>query len=84
MINKHVLTIRIDKDTKEQAQKIFRKVGLNLSSAVKLFLNNVIVNQKIPFEIKSENPDESLTRLRKQNLKEGLSKLNYFDLDEDS
>jgi DNA-damage-inducible protein J len=50
-----LLSIRIDKKTKVQAQRIFKKLGLNLSSAVKLFLNQVIITESIPFESKINN-----------------------------
>lgn len=49
------LQLRIDKNTKNSAKKIFDKLGLDLSSAVKIFLRQVIVDEKIPFEIRTEN-----------------------------
>lgn len=43
------LSIRINPKTKKAAQKIFRKFGLNMSTAIKLFLNQVIATQSISF-----------------------------------
>lgn len=50
-MNTQTLNVRINKSTKQQAQKIVEKMGLDLSSAVKLFLNKVIVTESIPFDV---------------------------------
>ncbi len=54
-MNTQIVNVRINKNTKEQAQKIVEKMGLDLSSAIKLFLNKVIITKSIPFEIRTEN-----------------------------
>lgn len=54
-MNATTLNVRINKNTKQQAQKIVEKLGLDLSSAIKLFLNRVIITKSIPFEIRTEN-----------------------------
>ncbi len=43
------INIRIDKKTKESAQKTLEAMGLDLSSGIKLFLKQVVVDQCIPF-----------------------------------
>jgi DNA-damage-inducible protein J len=53
--NTQTVNIRINKQTKQQAQKIVEKMGLDLSSAIKLFLNKVIITKSIPFEIRTVN-----------------------------
>jgi len=45
------LQIRVDKKVKEKAQKTFKAMGLDMSSGVKLFLNEVINSGAIPFPI---------------------------------
>lgn len=54
-MNTQTINIRINKNTKQQAQKIVEKMGLDLSSAVKLFLTKVILTKSIPFEIRTAN-----------------------------
>lgn len=49
------LQIRIDKKTKNKAQKTFRAMGLDMSSGVKLYLAQVVKEQTIPFPITSVN-----------------------------
>ena len=43
------LQIRIDENTKRKAKKTFENMGLDISSGVKLFLEQVITTQSIPF-----------------------------------
>ena len=43
------LSIRIEEKTKRDATKTLSALGLNLSSAVNLFLNQVVIEQGIPF-----------------------------------
>ncbi len=45
------IQIRIDHEDKREAQEVLDKLGLNLSNAIKLFLKQVVQEQKIPFEI---------------------------------
>jgi len=49
------IQVRIDEKTKKQAQKTLDCLGLDMSSAVKLFLRSVITTQSIPFEIRTAN-----------------------------
>jgi addiction module RelB/DinJ family antitoxin len=49
------IQLRIDSKTKEQAQNIFKKLGMDLSSGMKLFLSQVIRTKSIPFVARTEN-----------------------------
>lgn len=44
------LSIRIEEKTKREANKTLAALGLDMSSAVKLFLNQVVIEQGIPFK----------------------------------
>jgi DNA-damage-inducible protein J len=44
------LSIRIEEKTKREAQKTLKHLGLDLSSAVNMFLNQVVTEQGIPFK----------------------------------
>ena len=52
------LNIRIDKDVKEQAEQIFAELGINMSTAVNMFLRTTIRENGIPFALKLETPNE--------------------------
>jgi DNA-damage-inducible protein J len=47
--------LRIDSKVKVEAQKVLKKMGLDLSSAIKMFLSQVVNTRKIPFQILTEN-----------------------------
>jgi len=55
MNKQDTIQIRIDSKTKIAARKTLEELGLDMSTAVKLFLINVINRQGIPFEILTEN-----------------------------
>lgn len=53
------ISIRVDKDIKEQADALFDELGLSLTSAINVFLRQSVRRRKIPFEIESEyRPNE--------------------------
>ncbi len=45
----NTLNVRIDKKIKKKATETLEAIGLDMSSAVKLFLNQVIIEQGLPF-----------------------------------
>ena len=53
------LNIRTDKDVKEKAEKIFNELGLNMTSAVNIFLRTAIRERGIPFELKLDVPNKT-------------------------
>ena len=48
------LQIRIDEETKDKAKQILGELGLDMSSAIKLFLKNIIITESVPLELRSE------------------------------
>ncbi len=53
------LNIRTDKEVKAQAEKLFEALGLNMSTAVNIFLRQAIRENGIPFELKLDVPNET-------------------------
>lgn len=49
--------ISIDSETKRQAQALFSELGLDLSTAVNLFLRQAVRERGIPFVISAEAPN---------------------------
>ena len=45
------LNIRTDKDIKDQAEEIFNELGLNMTTAINMFLRTAIRELGIPFEL---------------------------------
>ena len=52
------LNIRTDKEIKDQAEQIFNELGLNMTTAINMFLRTVIRKHGIPFSLKLDVPDE--------------------------
>ena len=48
---------RVDSDLKQETDAIFKKLGLNTSQAIVMFLNMVKLNNGIPFDVKIPNKD---------------------------
>ena len=53
------LNIRTDKDIKEQAELIFSELGLNMTTAINMFLRTTIRENGIPFNLKLETPNNT-------------------------
>ena len=49
------LNVRIDEDLKKRAEKLFADLGLNMSSAITVFLRSSVDYNGIPFEIRKTN-----------------------------
>ncbi|MCL2103245.1 MAG: type II toxin-antitoxin system RelB/DinJ family antitoxin [Syntrophorhabdaceae bacterium] len=49
MANAHI-HVRIDAETKKQAQRIFSEMGLDISTAVNMFIKQTIRNNAFPFQ----------------------------------
>ena len=50
--------ISLDSELKKEAVTLFKEFGLDLSTAITLFLSQSVREQKIPFEIKREIPNK--------------------------
>ena len=52
------LNIRTDKEIKDQAETIFNELGINMTTAINMFLRATIRECGIPFELKLEVPND--------------------------
>lgn len=52
------LNIRTDKEIKEAAEKIYASLGLNMTTAINMFLRASIRERGIPFELKLTIPND--------------------------
>lgn len=51
------LTIRMDKELKEQAEQLFSELGMNMTTAFNIFLRQAVRQGKIPFEVSLNIPN---------------------------
>ena len=69
------LQIRIDDSLKEKADTLFTGLGLDTSTAVRIFINAAIENDGIPFPIRHNRfSDELLEAIEDTRLRRNLSK----------
>lgn len=65
------VAVRVDAQLKDEATKLFQSLGLDMSTAVKMFLIQSVKTQSIPFEIKNKLfiSDEEFQKLVELNSK---------------
>ena len=51
------MSIRMDKELKKQADAMFSDMGLNMTTAMNMFLRQVVRQGRIPFEIATDIPN---------------------------
>lgn len=49
------IQIRIDEKTKKSAKKVLDRIGMDMSSAVKVYLKQIVITQGIPIQLLTEN-----------------------------
>lgn len=49
------IAVRVDDELKKEATAIFNELGLDMSTAVKLFLKQSVLTRSIPFEVKLDS-----------------------------
>jgi len=86
MANTTNLNIRVDDELKRQAETIFAELGLNMSTAINIFLRYSVRYGGIPFELRIEKPNaETLAAIDDVNSNRNMSKTfdNVSDLLDD-
>lgn len=58
MANKENMTLRIEPELKEQAAKLFKALGLDLSTATGIFYRQALRYNGLPFDVRLGEPNE--------------------------
>ena len=89
MANTINVNIRVDEELKKQSEALLAEMGLNMTTAVNIFLRQVVRTGKIPFEITAKQDDfynpTNLKVLRKaiDGLEKGLGTVHeLIEVDE--
>ena len=53
MTNSTIQVRDVNTNTKNKANQVFQQMGISMSGAIKMFINQVAVTQEIPFEPKT-------------------------------
>ena len=86
------LSIRIDRDLKDEADQVFNALGMNLTTAITVFVRQAVRQKKIPFEIAlyPENAGNNISmrdaiaaseRIWQNTMKNGTDKMSPEDID---
>lgn len=78
------LNIRIDKEIKEAAEKIYSSLGLNMTTAINMFLRASIRESGIPFDLKLNVPsDETIKAIEEgRMIAKDTNVKSYDNMDE--
>ncbi|MDO4892467.1 MAG: type II toxin-antitoxin system RelB/DinJ family antitoxin [Eubacteriales bacterium] len=63
--------VSIDADIKKQAQELFAELGMDLSTAINIFIRQSLRQRSIPFEITADVPNEE-TKRAIENVRNGI------------
>lgn len=66
-----VINVNVPIEVKEEANVIFNNLGLNMSTAINMFLKKTIYERGIPFDVKEPVPSKELS--------EALKELEYME-----
>ncbi len=66
------LQIRVDSKLRKEADELFALAGLDMSSAVRLFLRQSVIRRRLPFEVVTENPDPFWSEANQRVLRESI------------
>ncbi len=66
------LNVRVDANDKKNFEKFCDNVGMNVSTAINMFIKAVLREQKLPFEVRSKTLDDTIYN----KLQEAESEMN--------
>ena len=54
------MSIRLDSEVKEQAQQVFNNLGMDMTTAINIFLRQAIQYQGLPFDVRLDENQKLL------------------------
>lgn len=60
------LNVRIDTTLKQESDMLFKDLGLNMSTAINIFLTQCVKTSSIPFKIEQPKPSKELKKALKE------------------
>ncbi|WP_084667749.1 type II toxin-antitoxin system RelB/DinJ family antitoxin [Streptococcus pneumoniae] len=62
-MSKTSMSIRLDSEVKEQAQQVFSNLGMDMTTAINIFLRQAIQYQGLPFDVRLDENRKLLQAL---------------------
>ncbi len=77
-------SVRMDSDIKKQCETLYGELGMNLTTAINVFLRQSLRVGGFPFEVKLEQPNKETiaAMLEAERIAKDPSVKGYTDLDE--
>ena len=72
-MSKTSMSIRLDSEVKEQAQQVFNNLGMDMTTAINIFLRQAIQYQGLPFDVRLDENRRLLEVLRDLNQNRNMS-----------
>ena len=60
------LNVRVDSMLKQESDMLFKNLGLNMSTAINMFLTKCVKTSSIPFKIEEPKPSKELKKALKE------------------
>ena len=67
------MSIRLDSEVKEQAQQVFNHLGMDMTTAINIFLRQAIQYQGLPFDVRLDENRKLLQVLTDLNQNRNMS-----------
>ncbi|EIC75399.1 type II toxin-antitoxin system RelB/DinJ family antitoxin [Streptococcus oralis] len=72
-MSKTSMSIRLDSEVKEQAQQVFNDLGMDMTTAINIFLRQAIQYQGLPFDVRLDENRKLLEVLTDLNQHRNMS-----------
>lgn len=72
-MSKTSMSIRLDSEVKEQAQQVFNNLGMDMTTAINIFLRQAIQYQGLPFDVRLDENRKLLEVLTDLNQNRNVS-----------
>lgn len=85
-----IIQFRVDDDLKLQATSVYEKLGIDLSTAIRIFLKRSVVANGIPFSMVLEDDDynsfkarQAMKNMQRISLENGNSEMTLDEINEE-
>lgn len=84
MTNTTNFSVRMDSDIKKQCEALYNELGINLTTAINVFLRQSIRAGGFPFDVRMEQPNKEtvLAMLEAESIAHDSSVKHYSDVEE--
>ena len=76
------LNVRVDAKDKKNFEEFCNEVGMNISTAVNMFIKTVIREQRLPFEVRSYKSDDEFIKKLQEAEEEMKNTSKRYTLEE--